>query len=288
MTDIRLFVAGITIACSVLGAQNVTLDPGKWSESGIDLTPYSSPTFSAKLAAATPASRLDLTPLYPFSFFLTNNTGHNIIAYSVQWIVTNPNGSVFRHTRMVGGLQSPHNNLTVPKGANRLVTIVNGAVAPIINDPRTTSQVISGISNEVPKALSIFPKGSTVAIALEAVVLDDGSAIGPDVTYSVAQMQAKANAERTLALEIVAKFNAGGDQAVLDFLNGIVSQKDPNVPNVISASSMPSRDAAYAAFLIVFRNQAAAQYLRLANANPALLMNVVNAKANAPTLAAQP
>src|SRR5579862_2281569 len=115
-------LAGLIVTCCVLSAQNVTFAPGEWSGHGIEITPYSSPSFAAKASAAT--APVDFTPLYPYSFFLTNHTGHTIAAYSTLWAVKNTDGRVARHYGLVGSLRFTRIG-SIPNGADRLVTLVS-------------------------------------------------------------------------------------------------------------------------------------------------------------------
>jgi hypothetical protein len=278
VTQLERLIGLTVVTYAALAAQNVTVAPGKWRESGIEITSYSSPIFATKLAAAAgDGIKFDVTPLLPFSFFLTNNTGHKIIAYSVLWTVTYPSGFVARHQRLVGSLLSPNGKLAMPTGTERLVTVVNETVSPTAENPQTS------LSN----AVKIFPTNGDVIVSLEAVVLDDGIALGPDTTHAVARMNAQVDAEAALSLEIVSAFDSGGDPAMLDLLAGIVSSKDPNAPSALTASRMSSPSDAYDTFLTDFRNHLARHYLGIAKTNPGVLLRLVTTKLNQAHLTVQ-
>jgi hypothetical protein len=273
---IRLHCLTFLVATfSILAAQSVTVNPGKWVENGIELTPYPSSAFQAKLAEAGPApSGIDVSALYPVSFFLTNNTGHKIVAYSVVWTVKSSNGHVFQHQRLAGSLRSPNGSLSIPSGASRLVTIVSATSSPVANTLATDSPTTQRVQSSVLSASGMFPSTSEVSISLEAVLLDDGLALGPDSTHAFVRMQAEASADRSLLSDVLTAFNAGGQEAVISLLTGILN--GPQAPNSLMASRMSSEADAYAAFSSNFRVQRARSYLGLAKLNPAGLIGIAN------------
>src|SRR5579862_2189978 len=114
-------LAGLIVTCCVLSAQDVTVTPGEWDAHGIEITPYSSPGFEAK-ALAIPPTPVDFTPLYPFSFFLMNKTGHTIVAYLTLWTIQHASGIVTRQSSFAGSLRSQIGKLAIPNGTDRLVT----------------------------------------------------------------------------------------------------------------------------------------------------------------------
>jgi hypothetical protein len=264
----------------------VSLAPWQWSKSGIILTPYQARDFQSKIAT-TPIQGVNLAPLYPFSFFLTNNTGHRIISYAALWTVTLPSGPVLRHHRVAGSLETPDGAFSIPDGADRLVTIVNGAGVMAEKIPTATSGIAARIAEDLDGAeansLKMFPVDSDVEITLEAVVLDDGTALGPDHNQAIPRLRAQVDAKKTLSSDVLEAFRSGGNTAVIDLLTNIVSHRN-EIPTSLAASRMSSPDEAYSAFLSALRNDLAVHYLDMAKFNPTLLLRRANATLSQPSV----
>ena len=268
-------MAGLIVACCVLSGQNVTVALGDWSAHGIEITPYSSPGFSAKASAAAPAS-VDFTPLYPYSFVLTNHTGHPIVAYSTLWAVKDAGGMVTLHYGLVGSLRLSMTG-RIPDGADRLVTLVSepsGMAA-------TISREIAHAEGDVLRAEYMFSNASSVDVSLEAVMLDDGLALGPDSNHTIPRLRGEADGSKKLASDVLTAFNGGGKQAVVDLLSGIV---DGPFPSASAASRMSSIDDAHVAFAANVRYVRAREWLRLADWNAPLLEKIAYQQAHEPYL----
>jgi len=267
-------MAGLIVTCCVLTAQNVTVTLGDWNAHGIEITPYFSPGFAGKASAAAPAS-VDFTPLYPFSFVLTNHTGHPIVAYSTRWAVKDASGVVTPHYALVGSLRMSTIG-RIPNSADRLVTPVNepsGMAARI-------SLEIAHAEGDVLRAVDMFSNNSSVAVSLEAVALDDGLVLGPDSNHVIPRLRGEGDGSKKLASDVLTAFNGGGKQAVLDLLNGIV---DGPYPSALAASKMSAEDA-YVAFAANTRYVRAREWLRLAERNAPLLEKIAYQQAHEPYL----
>jgi hypothetical protein len=268
-------MAGLIVTCCVLSAQDVTVTPGDWSAHGIEITSYSSPGFSVKASAAAPAS-VDFTPLYPFSFVLTNHTGHTIVAYSTLWAVKDAGGIVTPHYGLVGSLRMSMTG-RIPNGADRLVTPVNepsGMAARI-------SREIAHAEGDALRAEYMFSNAGSVDVSLEAVMLDNGLALGPDSNHTIPRLRGEADGSKRLASDVLTAFNGGGKQAVVDLLSGIV---DGPYPSASAASRMSSVDDVYVAFAANTRYARAREWLRLAERNAPLLEKIAFQQAHEPYL----
>ena len=266
-------MAGLIVTCCALSAQTVTVTRGDWSAHGIEITPYSSPGFAVKASAAAPAS-VDFTPLYPFSFVLTNHTGHPIVAYSTLWAVKDAGGIVTPHYGLVGSLRLSTIG-RIPNGADRLVTLVTepSGMAAIM------SQEIAHAEGDVLRAEYMFSNASSVDISLETVMLDDGLALGPDSNHAILRLRGEADGSKKLAADVLTAFNGGGKKAVVDLLSGIV---DGPFPSALAASRMASVDDAYVAFAANTRYVRAREWLRLAELNAPLLERLAYHQAHEP------
>ncbi len=272
----RLF-AGLIVSSGALFAQNVTVVPGDWEAKGIEITPYSSPSFAGK-AAAKVVVAVDTTSLHPVSFFLTNHTGHTIVAYSTVWTVKNANGIVSTQSRVAGSLRSRSRGLSIPNGTERLITPVTQASGASAANPKFAARLQSVID----RTRSSFPSNSVITVSLEAVVLDDGLALGPDSTQAIQLLRAEGDGLTQLASDVLGAFNQGGQQAVVDLLSGIVSGP---YPSSLAAAKMSSADDAYAAFVAHTRYERARAWLSMAKGNTPLLADLANQQANETSLA---
>jgi hypothetical protein len=261
-------MAGLLITCCVLLAQNVTVAPGDWSAHGIEFTPYSSPSFLVKASAAAPAS-VDFTPLYPFSFFLTNHTGHAIVAYSSLWAVKDAGGIVTPHYGLVGSLRMSTIG-RIPNGADRLVTLGS----------EPSAREIAHAEGDVLRAEYLFSNSGGVDVSLEAVALDDGLVLGPDSNNVIPRLRGEGDGSKMLASDVLGAFDAGGKQAVVDLLSGIVDGPYAS----LAASRMSSAEDAYIAFAANTRYVLAREWLRLAERNAPLLKRIAYQQAHEPYL----
>ena len=254
-------MAGLIVTCCVLSAQNVTVTPGDWSAHGIEITPYSSPDFSVKASAVAPTS-VDFTPLYPYSFVLTNHTGHPIVAYSALWTVEHANGIVTRQSGIDGSLRSADRGLAIPNSTDWLVTPVPAFAA------KANPNILSHVQDAIFQHRNTFPANGSVTVSLEAVVLDDGLVLGPDTNRTIPRMRAEAEVQKELTSEVLNAFNNGGYQAVIDLFSGM---KTGPYTSLSAASAMSSEDDAYAAFVAHARYIQANRWLIMARGRTPML-----------------
>ncbi len=73
-----------------------------------------------------------------------------------------------------------------------------------------------------------FRATATSLVSLEAVVLDDGLALGPDSTKAIPCLRAEGDGLKNLASDVLTAFNSGGKQAAVDLLSGIVAGPFPS------------------------------------------------------------
>jgi hypothetical protein len=259
MTSVK-FVIGFTCLCATLLGQSVSVDEGDWSQKGIVLTPYSSPNFATKLGAT--ASAVDTTSLYPFSFFITNNTGHRIVAYAALWTSTDPSGKTTTHHSTIGSLEALDGPSAIPIGADRLVLTEHV--------PRS-ADVLTMFQNDMDRRRATLAKQASVTVTLEAIVRDDGLALGNDRHNAIAQFRAQLDARSSFGSEILAASKSGGDQAVINLLK-VAASASPDLDVFKAASQTPGK--AYAAFLDIERQRLASTFLPLATRSSEAILRV--------------
>jgi hypothetical protein len=261
MTLVKYAIAFTCFSAAILG-QKVSVDEGDWIQKGVMLTPYSSASFATKLGATS--SVVDTTSLQPFSFFITNNTGHKIVAYATLWTSTDPSGKTTTHHSTIGSLDAPDGPSAIPIGADRLVLTEH---VPKSSNLQTTFQ------NDMERRRGMLAKQASVTITLEAIVRDDGLALGNDRHNAIAQFRAQLDTRTALAADILAASKSGGDQAVINLLK---SAADATPGDVFQAASQSTPDKAYAAFRDIERQSLASAYLPLATRSSEAMLRVAS------------
>jgi len=205
----RLIVLPI-ILNGMLAAQDITVGAANWRQIGISLVSSSDPEFAGLASHLTPPSAPDLTPALPYSFVLRNGTGKAIIALGVRWTCTNAAGKTQTHDRMWINHTTAGNGGTVSAGADRLVT-------PILSVGTSLTPA------KLAKELERFQGMLTITPSLEAVILSDGTALGPDANNTIPRVQARLDAEKHVLASISAAWQQGGASALTEYLQGVIT-----------------------------------------------------------------
>ena len=155
---------------------------------GIRLLPHGSSEFTA--AAQTVASIEERKALLPYTVLLKNTTNRNVIAYSVRWTPTGVDGIAVKPQ-----LLTPRNFITfrggaaIAAGESKLVSFVDGLTLP----PEAQNPALH---RRMLQAAEFYRSQRSIEISLELVILDDGTAIGPDQDGKLAILKAWVDAER--------------------------------------------------------------------------------------------
>ena len=142
------------ISCAVVSAQNIAVITGDWNKSGINIIPGvdAGPNFVALASTIWQHSSFDPTPLYHYSFIITNLSGRAIVAFSARWAVTGLDGqTTMRDSQSAFG--SFDGNHGIVTGKSHLVTPITGLNG--LNDPpaRSVAQLTATIT-QVQQALA--------------------------------------------------------------------------------------------------------------------------------------
>ncbi len=211
------------------------------------------------------SAEVDGRSIFPYSFVLQNDSGHTIVAYSARWSATDASGRVTTHDRLY------ENPLTLDEGgaispkASRLVSPLSGLNSSVA--ARNTSMTVK-IESSIPKTIKTFSRQVSVTISLDAVVFENGLALGPDSSNSIPNLQAWMDAKREILGAVLA---AGRPTAVTDYLQALSGVTSGGA---LAASRENSPDLAYAAFLRWHRSHLARSYLALAKSDPDAVMKV--------------
>lgn len=238
------------MVCGDLSAQSTSITPGTWDKSGIILIPHdgSSPLFGQLAAALNPTA--DLSPLFPYSFVLRNNSPRTILVYAARWVTTDARGRQATHDLVEGS------NLEGATRASEIAPFSDQLILPISRGVVKSSTA----STHVERTLRLYSTKVSTVMSLETVILDDGQVLGTDSGNSAALMRAKIDAHRELASGVLDAWNTGGESAVIQYLGGFATTPG----SLVSASRQPSSEDAFAAFLANQRAQYARAYLLIA------------------------
>ena len=165
-----------------------------------------SSTFSAAVQSIVdPIVFADIQPLLPFCYVLQNNTDRFIIAYSTRWTLTDSSGTATTEDATWWNLSSFRGGDAIAPGASRLVSpIFRLGVASF-------GPTGSALSKQLQQTLADFNRQDKVAVSLETVIFDDGTAIGTDATGAIASARAYLDGEREVSDLISQTMASQGD-----------------------------------------------------------------------------
>ena len=164
-----------------------------------------------------PNSGIAIQQTGPVSATITNGTAKAVLAFSLQWIWLNPDGST----------QSTH-NVTYIKPGEKL----NPELPPSFSRSISVTDFAS-LKQE-------YARVSGARVLLDAVVFDDDTVVGPDRTSTTAVMQARAKARQDVLGLIVARPDIRSPEEI----ERLVNENPPNaVSNARAASTMTAKAA---------------------------------------------
>jgi|GEM_PF-4390051 len=253
------------ISCATLSAQTITVVAGDWKASGINIVPGAggNPNFIALASSVWQHKSLDATPLYPYSFILTNTTGRAIVAFSTRWLATDSDGrAITRDTQSTFGLFDGQHGQT---GKSQLVT----PITDLNGFGDTPSRLVPRLISAITQLQQTLVRKSSITITVESVVLDNGLLLGSDTNNGIAQLRADLDTRLELGTGVLNALSTGGQTAAVNYLQDramTAPQGDP-----LAASRQSSPELAYATFVSMFRQQLGRSLLATAQRDPAAL-----------------
>ncbi|HMH43834.1 MAG TPA: hypothetical protein VK557_10150 [Pyrinomonadaceae bacterium] len=179
---------------------------------GISLIGSNEPSFDSLMASVVPnEARENVEALRSVSVFLTNDTDHSVIAYSVKWEMVTGDGKLKTETReylapnalmgrstvdLIGVIQ-PHSTRLVS-----LAPLVEAAKHPGVGGgagPGTRGD--SALQHYVDALRARNAQDSKITISLDSVLFDDGRFAGPDTRERFGKIQAIIQAKQDLLTE---------------------------------------------------------------------------------------
>jgi hypothetical protein len=130
-----------------------------------------------------PRRNRQLDPMAPYSVVLRNDTDLTIVAYHIKWSTIGPDGKHSKGGESVYDIHiSPH--------SYRLISLLR-AFGTESRDGVDAAEVAEAASLD-----ALFKSQTALTISLEAVVFEDGTAIGPDTDNRLVRWKAFQTAER--------------------------------------------------------------------------------------------
>lgn len=160
-------------------------------EQGILLFPFDSPEFQQSLH---PARTPDAAPLLPFAVLIANSTNHDVIAYSLRWICTRADKTVY-HESNVFNFRSANPGETLAANRARIASIIQGAGGARLPSSEMLRQQAAALG-------AFYQNQDMIEVVVEAVIFADGAAFGPDRNSWIPRWQAYMNADRDLSAAI--------------------------------------------------------------------------------------
>jgi hypothetical protein len=204
-----LVALALTI-CRMVTAQNVTISVGEWQDKGILLLPATSPDFTKLVSTLAPAGTpSDFAQVAPYSFVVQNLTAKTVIAFSVRWKCVDAKWRTTNADRLWAHLQAPSGGTAIPSGGE-------SAVTPALNLGAAMK------AGKLDRELAGFGGKQSIVVSLEAIVFDDGTALGPDSNNAIPRLQARLAAERSVLTGAQNAWQLGGTAAATSYLQQLV------------------------------------------------------------------
>lgn len=204
---------------------------------GISLTGSNEASFDSLMASVVPSeARENAEALRSISVFLTNDTDHAVIAYSLKWEMVTNEGKTKSETKeylapnaLIGGspvdligVIQPHSTrfvslAPVVEAANHLHGTGGGAGSG------TGSQGESTLQHHINSLEVRSAQYTKVTISLDSVLFDDGRFAGPDTRDRFGKIQAILKAHRDLLTEFEKTAGSSKSQIAFDNLTRFAS-----------------------------------------------------------------
>ncbi|MGH9809632.1 MAG: hypothetical protein ACRD9W_20670, partial [Terriglobia bacterium] len=163
-------------------------------EPRVYLLPPTSPEF-AKAVAASPYDLIrQVTPLHPYSAVMVNDTNQDVFAYAVGWKGTDDVGKDLGQTFETGSLYTlPFAPSDVPAhSAAVLLPRIGPADVAASRRPERVQEALG-------KQLVYLGRYRSLTITLQAVLFNDGLAVGQDPLHFIPRWKAHLDATKEIA-----------------------------------------------------------------------------------------
>lgn len=191
--------------------QQVTIE--KFSEPAITLTASDAAGFDARLLELVPRWASLAMGLKPFLVLVTNESAQTVVAYSIVFMATPPNGQYdrtvlqFKYPEAAAGRdgESPFGRgREIARGEQRVVGLEFELMPDVDNN-----WLVAYAAMQRQR----FKDAVRLDIAVDAVVFSDGTLIGPDTSGLADHFSSYLSASQNLYRRIVGRIDAGSSVA---------------------------------------------------------------------------
>ena len=186
------------------------------AQQGVSLIPSTDSRFAAYATALLGGAGGAVQAVEPFSVILWNQSGSDILAYSLRWLWTDASGRTTFHDVFYHNLNMPTNSYyRVPAGRMAFVSLFFAVVGPPGPLELTSAQM---------KRLSAMASQTAITVSLDGVLFAGGSYVGPDETRGYSQAVALTSDETAFMQQILTMHTSGQtDSDVFAWVQGIAS-----------------------------------------------------------------
>lgn len=184
----------ILLALIPLSAMSQAITVRDMASAGVRLLRNGDLSFASALS---PNRSPSTDVLLPYAVVVSNETARPILAYSVRWKCSPPNGKAVIKESTI--FDQATLRVLEPR-SRQLVTSVPGMRSWYHDDP----QVEAAEARDIDGLLAFYQQQEHIDVSLELVIFSDGEAIGDDPGSWVPRIRAWVNAERDLAHEVQA------------------------------------------------------------------------------------
>jgi len=204
-------VVAVATVCMTTGVASVH-EPivQDFSNKGVSLTPSNAPPFDARVTALIPEWSQVANALKPYLVILSNKSERTIVAYCLQFDVILEDGRIFQevvhfnYPSAVAGKVPGQSGL--PRG--REVRAGEGRVVG------TSFEIMPAVDNRWLDAFAKqqrerFNTAQRLSIRIDAVIFDDGTLLGDDVSGLRHAFETYLNASQQIYRDIVSRLEGG-------------------------------------------------------------------------------
>ena len=204
-----------------LGAPSIQLNIKDLPQYGLSLVPSIDPSFVARVQillsnAVDPAVGL----VMPFSAILQNQSGADVVGFSMRWIWTDTAGRTTTHDVFYHNLNTPTvSAYRLPSGSAAFVSPYFAFVK--YNSPKRLSS--TQLNN-----LARMQTQAAITISLDGVVFSDGRYVGPDEVGGFSEALAVTQGEKALMGEILSRRASGQrDDDIFQYVAQLAAPSPP-------------------------------------------------------------
>jgi hypothetical protein len=153
--------------------------------SGVELISSTHPDFDHSFGSGR---SVQYDPILPYTVVIRNKSDREVIAHSVIWFCTGADGWVNRQSRTTFNFSTLQPGTNLPPHSSQVVSFLGDLEAGGHNP--------HGMIEAMNRMVECYSKQIAIRISLEAVLFDDGTAVGPDTGGWIDRWRAELDADK--------------------------------------------------------------------------------------------